>query len=205
MEWNLAIETPPASEPVTTAEAKLHCKIDLTATDLDAEVDRQIKAAREHVEMFTRRALITQVWNLYLDAFPCVDDRNPYGSIELPKPPLVSVGHVKYVAADGTLTTLVANTDYVVDTSGERGRVHLPYGLAWPTPRRQPKAVQVQFTCGYGAASAVPARARQAILMYVEDMYDAARRTFAVGTIATELPFAAKQHLGGLRSLEVAA
>lgn len=207
MERYLAIATAPASEPVTTAEAKLHCKIDLSTTDLDAEVGRQIQAAREQVEMFTRRALMSQTWDLYMDRFPEVCDANPYGAIELPLPPLSSVTHVKYVAADGTLTTLVANTDYRVLGAGatDRGQIVLPYGGSWPSPRLQPDAVQIRFVCGYASASAVPARAKQAILMYVEDQYDASRGTFITGTTATELPFAAKQLLWGLRSLEIAA
>src|SRR5258706_6207580 len=93
--------TPPAVEPFTLAEAKLHCRIDID--DDNANVDKWIKAARTKVEKDTGRALLTQTWDLFLDAFYSpggyyVSDFGwpRYGarSIPLAYPPLQSVTSV---------------------------------------------------------------------------------------------------------------
>ncbi len=87
-----------------------------------------ITASREHVEDITRRALLTQTWDYYLDEFPCSDFiRLPFGNLQ-------SVTSVKYKDSDGTETTLTENTDYIVETNGEGcGRIVLPYGETWPS------------------------------------------------------------------------
>jgi uncharacterized phiE125 gp8 family phage protein len=80
----LKLVTPPAVEPVTLAEAKAHLRLD-TAVD-DAYVSALITASRERVELFLRRALITQVFEFAVDDFPAYDR-----AIDLPRPPLRSV------------------------------------------------------------------------------------------------------------------
>ena len=59
---------PPATEPVTVAEAKAHARIDID--DDDAMVAALITAARQWVEDTTGRCLITQQWKLTLDNWP---------------------------------------------------------------------------------------------------------------------------------------
>src|SRR4030042_1283690 len=64
----LVLITPPAAEPLTNAEAMVHLKVD---SQIEIPyIDNLIKDARETAERITRRALITQTWELYLDAFP---------------------------------------------------------------------------------------------------------------------------------------
>ena len=57
---------PPAGEPLTLAEAKLHLRVDLN--DDDALIAALISAAREQVEFLTGQRLITQTWALELAA-----------------------------------------------------------------------------------------------------------------------------------------
>ena len=64
----LNLITPPAVEPVTLADAKAHLKVD--TTDDDALITALITAARARAEWHTGRALITQSWTLWLDAWP---------------------------------------------------------------------------------------------------------------------------------------
>jgi len=72
---------PPAVEPVTIAEARLHARID---HDLeDGLLATFIAAARQHGEQLTGRQFVEAAYELSLDGFPCGDD-----PIELPKPPL---------------------------------------------------------------------------------------------------------------------
>lgn len=164
------IKTAPATEPLTLAEAKLHAKVEVS--DDDALIAVYIQAAREIVENYTSRALITQVWHGYLDRFPtsCDPDGN---AMVLPRPPLVSVGLLEYTpASNGARVPLVADTDFVVDAIAEPGRVLLAPTKSWPAIGELPNPVHLEFTCGYGAAAAVPAGIKQAIQVLVADMYD---------------------------------
>ena len=135
--------------------------IRLTATTVEDDLlSDLITTARMEVESDTRRALITQTWDYYLDKFPACN------YIKLPLGNLATVTHVKYTDSDGDQTTMTVTTEYLVETNGENyGRIILPYGVTWPSFTEYPsKAVVIRFVCGYGnAASDVPAMAKAAI------------------------------------------
>jgi uncharacterized phiE125 gp8 family phage protein len=126
-----------------------------------------ITAAREHVESITRRALLTQTWDYYLDAFPSKN------FIKLPFGNLQSVTSIVYKDSDGTETTLTADTDYLVETNGEGcGRIVLPYGCSWPSATLYPSnPITIRFVCGWTAAASIPKRIKQACLMIVANLY----------------------------------
>lgn len=149
--------TAPDAEPVTAAE--ILTKIGVQAGDIEpADLDMLIASARTWAEDYTGRAFITQTWETRLDDFPA--------KIEL-KAPAASVVSVKYIAPDGTETT-VASTEYVLDDYSQPGFIHPAYDKSWPVARCEKNAVRVQFTCGYGAAgAAVPEPIRQAIVLIV--------------------------------------
>jgi uncharacterized phiE125 gp8 family phage protein len=111
----IVLVTAPVVEPVSRAEAKVHCRIDADMTDDDTLVDGYITAARQWVEERTRRALITQTWDLWQDGWPDGD------TFTLPMAPLQSVTHIKYVDEDDATATWAAS-NYVVDTYSEPGR-----------------------------------------------------------------------------------
>lgn len=176
--------TPPDEEPLTYEEAKAHLRL----TD-DAEKDLVtvlILAAREHAEARTRRAFVSQVWRLTLDAFPRTErgDR----PIVLAKGTLQEVVSVQYRDAAGALVPLDP-TAYVVDASAAPGRIHPAYGTRWPTTRCEPNAVQVEFRAGYGPATKVPASLKAAMKLHLGLLYEN-REAVVTGTIATELPMA---------------
>src|SRR5450631_4735333 len=60
--------SPPALEPLSLADAKLHLKVDTTADD--ALIESLIRACRFHIERLYDIALITQTLQLNLDYFP---------------------------------------------------------------------------------------------------------------------------------------
>lgn len=144
----------PTTEPVDVPTLKQHARLG-ECVDEDAILAKYLKLGREMVETDTERALITQTWVLEMDRFPC-------DAIELRRCPVQSVTSVVYLAADGTSTTW-ASSNYVVNTASEPGRITLAYGKSWPTTLCQENAVTVTFVAGYGAATAVPERACQAI------------------------------------------
>ena len=173
----LTLKTAPSAEPITLDEAKLHCKVD--GADDDALITALIVTARHQAEQRTSRALITQQWEQTLDSFP-VD------GIELANPKLVSVESVTYLDENGVRQTL-ANTEYQVVTDELIGRILPAYGKVWPSCRVQPGSVAINYTCGYGAAAAVPAGIKSWMLLAVGTWY-AQREVVITGTIVGELP-----------------
>ena len=171
----------PDSEPITLAEAKAWLRVD--AANEDTLILSLITAAREHAETFTRRAFITQQFELSLDTFPgCTraingalradpryldrrhaSDISPNREITLRRPPLVSVESVKYYDSTGALQTLDP-ASYFVDTRAQPGRIVLNSDYDWPETQSRPNAVIIAYTAGYGADSAsVPGRIRTAM------------------------------------------
>lgn len=141
--------TPPATEPLTYAAAAAWLRTpagDTTDQDL---ITSLIADARQKVELDTGLCLITQVWDLYFDAFP--DD-----GIQVPLEPLASVVSLKVTSVAGVQST-VASTTYQVDTASSPPRILLADGKSWPTDIRAHQGIVAQLSVGYGAAgSAVP-------------------------------------------------
>lgn len=147
----LSLYTAPVGEPVSLDEAKQHLRVD--TDDENGEIDGCIAAAREYVETFTQRPLLTQTWDLKLDAFPCGE------AIVLPLPPVSAVSSISYIATDGTTTTWSSSlydTDLPAGPKAQRARITPAYGQSYPSTRDVMNAVTVRFVCGYGTAGAVP-------------------------------------------------
>lgn len=185
----------PETEPISLEEAKQQLLLDEGLTAQDALIASLITAARQHVEAFLDRALITQTWDLYLDAFPC-------GDIELVKPPVISVTYVKYIAGDGALTTW-DTADYETELPGgpraQRGRIFPAYGGSYPATRGEANAVTVRCVHGYGAASDVPDGIKVAMKLLIAHWYEN-REAVAVGTIAATIPMAVETLLWPFRA-----
>jgi uncharacterized phiE125 gp8 family phage protein len=169
----------PDVEPVMLAEAKAHLYV--THSDDDALIGAYIAAAREDAEHRLQRALVTQTWELALDAFPA--------AIVLPMAPLASITSIKYTDTAGVEQTLDPAA-YAVDTAAEPGAVVPAYGLAWPATRAERNAVRVRYVAGYGAdGTFVPAAIRQWILLRVGSLFEN-RESVNVGNIVNDMPFA---------------
>ncbi len=157
----IKIITPPASEPISLIEAKIHCKVD--GNHDDALLAIYIAAAREAVEHITGRKLVTQTLEMALDAFPSAE-------ISLPVAPVQSVASVKYINAEGVLTT-VSSANYTLDNYGLSPAIVPASGLAWPAAQSVNNAVLIQFVAGYGAAADVPHGIKSWILLTVGTLY----------------------------------
>lgn len=182
LQGTVTVVTPPASEPVSRAEAKLDLRLNDDDQTEDELIDEYIAAAREHVENTTWRALTTQTLEA---AF----DRWPQGSeLVLPRPPLQSVTSITYTDADG-VETVWDGANYIVDTRRQPGRIVLASGKSWPAGALQPvNGVVVRYVAGYGEPSAVPALYKKAIKLLVGEMYEHREATVVqAGVVATEL------------------
>ena len=82
--------TPPASQPLTLADAKAIIRTDNDSGDHDALLARLIDVARQRVEQDTRRRLMPQTWLYGAMYWP----REPY--ILLPQAPVQRVVSIEY-------------------------------------------------------------------------------------------------------------
>jgi len=165
--------TAPAVEPVSIDEAKLHCRIDID--DENVNVLKWIQAARTKVEKDTGRALITQTWDLFLDAVPpwmathwstLPYPRMDATAIQVPYPPLASVTSVNVTDPAGA-ETVWASSNYIVDTASVPGRIALSATGSWPTNLRTFQPIRVRFVAGWTSAAVIPADLKQALLLWV--------------------------------------
>jgi uncharacterized phiE125 gp8 family phage protein len=157
----------PAAEPITLAEAKAHIRVD-TSTD-DTLIAGYITTAREWVEDYIDRALITQRLVMRLDTFPA--------EIELPRPPMVASGTataviVTYVTGEAGGTATLSASSYRVDRESTPGIIRTTYAGSWPSHLIDQNSVSVTWWAGYGSAADVPQRAKTAMLMCVHELYE---------------------------------
>lgn len=158
------VVTAPASEPITTAEAKLHCRVDLT--DDDVPIAAWIVAAREEVERISGMALISQTLELVLPNWP-IGDR-----IELPRPPLTSVTSVKYKDKDGNETTW-DSANYLAGVDSVPGVLVLAWNAVWPSVDLYPiEPIRIRYVAGFANAAAVPQSLKQAMLLLIGHWYE---------------------------------
>lgn len=179
---DFSIVTAPAEEPISTAEAKDHLRVDSDKEDF--YIASLVASARRWIENTRGMALVTQTWDGSLDAFPYG------GAIVIPKYPLVSVTSVTYHDDDLSTSTVFSSAKYQVDTRKRPPRIFIKNGESWPTDSlRLSSGVVVRFVAGYGADSAVPDDIKHAIKLLVGQLYTF-REPDVTGTIVSRLGFA---------------
>lgn len=175
----ISITTPPAAEPITLAEAKLHLRVD--GSDEDTLISALITSARQRVEHLTGRALITRTLTETRDAPPTTS------VLTLATGPVSAVHAVTTTSADGAVTTLDA-ASYTLDEASIPGRLGLVSGSVWATDARDFLGFSVAYDAGYGTSgSDAPGPLRDAIMLLIADAYayrDAGERALD----ADELP-----------------
>ncbi|MDE2016469.1 MAG: head-tail connector protein [Hyphomicrobiales bacterium] len=159
---SLTLLSPPTAEPVTLADAKNFLRVDVT--DDDALIGDLLIAARQTVEAYCGRALVTQTWRLALDAWP------RGGMISLPVAPFQSFVGARTLDPTGAATALDPTT-YVLDSSPEVARI--VFSQRPPELQRVAAGVQVDWIAGYGPAPTdPPAALRLAIRSLVASWYE---------------------------------
>lgn len=191
----LNLVTGPSQEPVTLEGVKLHARIDYDADD--ELIVEFISTAREWVEGQTKRALVTQTYDLYLDyGFPTNQDGQP--CIRLPVNPVASVSSITYKSesAPSPETTLAAS-QYIAVTRKYGSYIVPAYNVDWPTPRRVPEAVTVRFVAGESASS-VPSGLCTAIKLLATHLYE--RRDLIMDEALREIPYGVEALISPYRS-----
>lgn len=165
----VVVVTAPVAEPITLDEAKFQLRID--GGDEDTLLSSLISASRDYVEQYCGRYFTTTVINyIYESGFPI-------GDLEVPYPDLTSVDAIVYTDTDGAVQTY--SDGYTLNS----GRQTVTPTDAWPTD-----AISVQATM----TTAAPVEfkgARQAMLMYLTDLYEV-RGSTVIGSSVVDNPAA---------------
>jgi len=181
---SLVIATAPTSYPISMEEVANHLR--MSETEMQArliDLNRLIGDATAFAEDFTWRALITQTWDYYIDAWP----RENY--IVVPRPPLQSVTGVYYTADGAVEADFSAFVEGVslsvgVDDVSEPGRIFLQRNYSWPTDTLTPaKPIRIRYIAGYGAATAVPPRIKQAMLLHIAQNHNGVNHADTIANI----------------------
>jgi uncharacterized phiE125 gp8 family phage protein len=168
----LVLITPPAVLPISLAELKAEARLDGDDSTDDARLMSCLRAAVDRLdgaEGLLGKALITQVWELLLPAFPYHN-----GRIDIPLPPLQQIVSVVYTDPAGDTQTLAADRYQVVGIGGAfPGWIAAAYATTWPATRCQDEAVTITFRCGYGDSwNDTPEGIRQGLTAMAVAMYD---------------------------------
>lgn len=190
---SLRTQTQPVVEPVSLADAKVHCRIDSDSDDF--YLTSLITAAREWVEAYMDEALIHQQLVMRLDGFPA--------EIELPRPPMATSGtatavSVTYTSDESGATAALSTTTYRVDRDTKPGIIRNNYGGAWPGHLTDYNSITITWWAGRGeSGSSVPQGVRNAILMLVGHWFE--RRLAADSGAANDIPYGVKALLDAHR------
>lgn len=174
------LTSPPATDPVSLTEAKAHLRVD--ASDEDDLITALIAAASGHLDGHTGilgRCLVTQTWAQRYDGWSRV--------MRLPFPDISNIV-LTYTDSDDAEQT-VASSLYSVFEDSIGSYLRFSDSFTSPTVGPDYGGVSAALTAGYGAASAVPAALKAAILLHVGTLYEN-RESVVVGTSTAQLPHA---------------
>ena len=164
--------TPPAAV-LTTAELRLHLRLDDDNALEDSMLTALLESAREYAQHYTGRAIGVQTIEIAVDAFP-------EASIMLQPGPAISITSIKYLDAVGIERT-ITNTLYALDDYGLRNWALPAAGTTWPATADVANAVKVRYQAG-----SLPAAVRAALLLLVGHLYE--HRENTVQTQINEVP-----------------
>lgn len=186
----LKLTTPPTATLVDLATVRRHLRLASDYTAEDTDLTNMVKAATDEAEQLMNRPVLSQGWTLTLDNWygtgippvtlqiytalpqwrPTVD-MAAADAIRINCAGISAIGSVKYVAPDGTLTTM-AGGDYIAAIGEFNARLQPAYATAWPTLRPQIDAITIAFTAGWADAASVPEAIKRWVLLRVGSYYD---------------------------------
>ncbi len=159
----LILTSPPATEPISLAEAKAHLRV--PHADDDAYISTLIIAARRAAEARTGLALINQGWSLWLDRWP------NSAVVSLGLAPVSTIADIIVYGEDGT-PAIYDPAHYYLDGVSKPGRAILRPDRLPPIAGRKVNGIEVRFTAGFAAASAVPQDLKQALLLTIAHWFE---------------------------------
>lgn len=188
-------------EPIDLAEAKLYLRVDHDYEDV--LIESLITAARVWVEIYTRRALCHETWDLRYQDFP-----QPWQPLIVPRAPLSSVTSITYLDVDGASQTW-ESSNYAVRTlagpTAGRGWIETTSVTDYPALSSEAAyPVTVRIVAGYSHTGAqVPQGLKAAIYLLLGDLY-ASRQETITGTISSKAQTTVERLIGPYRLPEAA-
>lgn len=165
--------------------------------DLIPDVIKQAYAALDGRHGWLNRSILPQGWRLWLPGFQSVT--------ELPYGPVSAIDSVKYYDAAGTLQTLSASA-YEVGTGAMVPVLTRASDASWPSVDQRARAVQINYTAGFGAPDVMDFRVKQslkrAILLLASHYYRNPAATYGeprAVLVNREVSFGLKHLVGFLR------
>ena len=193
----------PEEEPLTLDEAKLHCRVDISADD--ELITALITSARLWVEQHCINSLITQSYTVTYDYH---DRSNGFWIVKrkfrLPQSPIQEIETITTYDSDNNATELDSDNyrlsgDYIV----------LNDNASWPTNLRLYDCLQIDFIAGFSdEANGIPKSIIQAMKMLVATWYENRESITddvlaSMNSNALEIPFGVKSLLAPYRTIEV--
>lgn len=174
--------TPPsANDPVVTlAMMKSHLRVDHTHEDalIQSMIDSAV-ASLDGPSGDLNIALVDQSWKIELAHWP--------STIRLPLFPVSAITHIKYYDTSNVQRTWSAD-NYSLHSDFMGAFVRYGYNVQPPSLYiDRADNIEVQFVAGYGAAAAVPAPLKSAVMLLAADLYHN-RESYVTGTIVTKIP-----------------
>ncbi|MGY1490726.1 head-tail connector protein [Methylobacillus pratensis] len=177
--------TPPAAEPVTLEEAKLHLRVD--GSEEDKYILDLISVARASCEGFLGWFVVEQTIEMAL----CMWPRNPY---ELRVSPVTEVVSVSYSDPEGQVGVLDPDA-YRLNSFVTPEQLVFNDALL---PQLSPVFDAVKIVMKVGNYGVIPSPVRHAILLYVGHFY--ANREATAPTGVAEMPLGVQHLLQPYRS-----
>jgi uncharacterized phiE125 gp8 family phage protein len=180
---------PPQALPVSIVEMRRQLRFADDDTSEDAHITSLLRAAVDKAQTRTNLQLMQATFRTFAAEWTDLElDRN--GWFRIFPAPLVSVASVQYYS-NNVLTTLAAS-NYQVDANHQPGLIKFTGSL--PGADARPDAIQINFTSGYGAASAdeptqqaaIPADIKDWLKVEVTTRFET-RQSVIIGTISSEL------------------
>ncbi len=182
---SLSVVTEPAKLIVSKSDTRAHLRV--TDTDSDFEIIGMLKAARDFIEKYTSRILVTTQLKYSADCFAA--------EINLPVSPIKAIDSIKYLDENGVEQTL-ATSEYQSDLESLVPRIKPAPGKSWPATQVALNAVRITFTAGYGDDdTTIPDAIKHAALLLVGHWFEN-RETVIIGSTQTEIDFTVKALLG---------
>jgi uncharacterized phiE125 gp8 family phage protein len=164
-------------------------------SDEDDQLTDWITIAREYIENWTGKRLITQELEISFDDWPDTCWYKKYiheaNFISLPISPIQSITSITHYDEDNTGTVWTA-TEYFLDTYSETPRISLTDSNSWPTETiRDTSSIIIKVVAGYGdLASDVPKLYKQMIKLLVGHFYE--NREATTDKAINEIPMGIK-------------
>lgn len=171
MRYQIKNET--TTQPVSLDEARDHLRVvpfgyPLAHPD-DSYIESTIAAAKQWVEQYIERPLVTKTIEYYVSNFQ--------SNIDLPTLPIQDVESITYLAQDNTVKTVAVDV-YKLKTYADSAKIILAFGKSYPSDvSYEENSITITVTAGYTNGASpdtypLPAPIKAAMLLIIANLYE---------------------------------